>query len=79
MVNSGRYFFFATLILVSLLIFGFSIFVPMHSDDYFYFNLGLGLTEHLNHYMNWSGRILADYISSIILTLFREGANKSLI
>lgn len=70
MVNSGRYFFFATLILVSLLIFGVSIFVPMHSDDYFYFNLGLSLTEHLNHYMNWSGRILADYISSIILTLF---------
>ena len=70
MSDLGRLFFYVTLLSSLLLIIGIAILVPMHSDDYFYFNLGLGFSEHLNHYMNWSGRILADYISSILLIFF---------
>ncbi|WP_421235353.1 DUF6056 family protein [Aeromonas enteropelogenes] len=70
MSNFGRFVFYVALISSLLLVLRVSILVPMHSDDYFYFNLGLGVSEHLNHYMNWSGRILADYISSILLNLF---------
>jgi hypothetical protein len=66
----GRLVFYITLLSSLLLVIGVAILVPMHSDDYFYFNLGLGVSEHLNHYMNWSGRILADYISAILLNFF---------
>ncbi len=42
---------------------------PYHSDDYAYSQMGLSFKNHLNHYLSWSGRFVADYISSILLFL----------
>ena len=42
---------------------------PMQSDDYSYYNMGLGLEAHTKHYNGWSGRFIADYISSLLLHL----------
>ena len=40
---------------------------PIHSDDYRYYLLGISPASHYHHYMTWSGRIVADYASSLIL------------
>lgn len=42
---------------------------PMHSDDYLYAIKGLTLESHYNHYVKWSGRVVSDYISPILLLL----------
>ncbi len=42
-------------------------YTPIHSDDYRYYLLGVSPEAHFNHYMTWSGRIVADYVSSLIL------------
>lgn len=42
---------------------------PMHSDDFFYMLNGFGLTAHISHYMGWSGRFVADYLSPLILNV----------
>lgn len=47
-------------------------FIPFHSDDYLYFLQGLSLEEHLKHYLNWSGRFITDYISSLCLNLLSK-------
>lgn len=40
---------------------------PIHSDDYRYYLLGISPASHYQWYMTWSGRIVADYASSLIL------------
>ncbi|HCQ3667211.1 TPA: hypothetical protein OKD55_004040 [Escherichia coli] len=42
---------------------------PMHSDDYLYALKGLSISEHLKHYESWSGRIVADYASTAMLSI----------
>ncbi|EFH9068534.1 DUF6056 family protein [Escherichia fergusonii] len=42
---------------------------PMHSDDYGYLYKGLSISSHYDHYMNWSGRIVADYVSSGLMSI----------
>lgn len=42
---------------------------PMHSDDYGYLSKGLSISSHYDHYMKWSGRIVADYVSSGLLSI----------
>ncbi len=44
-------------------------FTPMHSDDFSYTQMGLSFSSHLNHYMGWSGRVLADYAASLMLRI----------
>lgn len=44
-------------------------FTPMHSDDYSYKILGHDWNKHLSHYMGWSGRLVADYISPTLLAI----------
>lgn len=42
-------------------------FTPIHSDDYRYALLGVSFDAHLNHYLTWSGRVVADYVSALLL------------
>ncbi|WP_028357576.1 DUF6056 family protein [Brackiella oedipodis] len=46
--------------------------MPMQSDDYAYANTGLGLQSHWQHYLIWSGRVVSDYISSLMLVLLNK-------
>lgn len=40
---------------------------PIQSDDYSYFLKGLSIKSSVHHYMTWSGRVVADTLSSAIL------------
>lgn len=42
---------------------------PMQSDDFSYSMMGLDLQAHIQHYNTWSGRLLADYISPLLLMM----------
>lgn len=44
--------------------------IPMNSDDYAYALRNLSLSSAIGHYMGWSGRLLSDFISTSLLTLF---------
>lgn len=57
-----------SIILIAFLaIFVLEWFTPIHSDDYRYALIGLSFDAHLHHYMTWSGRIVADYTSALLL------------
>lgn len=45
-----------------------SLWVPMQSDDYLYYLMGLSPSAHLEHYMGWSGRIVTNIISTTLLS-----------
>lgn len=42
---------------------------PMHSDDFPYTMIGIKPEPHIHHYMTWSGRVVADYASTIMLSI----------
>lgn len=42
-------------------------YTPIHSDDYRYALIGLSFDAHLHHYLTWSGRLVADYTSALLL------------
>lgn len=50
-----------------LLVYAAGIKVPMHSDDYSYLMIGTDFNTHLHHYLTWSGRVVADYVSGFLL------------
>lgn len=53
---------------IFLLVLAPSLYIPMHSDDYSYYLMGMSFDKHYAHYMSWSGRIVADLISPLLLT-----------
>lgn len=57
-----------TFILIFLFFFLIEFNTPMHSDDYSYGLMGFDLTKHFRHYVGWSGRVIADFVSPIILS-----------
>jgi len=42
---------------------------PMISDDFNYANKGIAWTSIKQHYLQWSGRLVSDTLSSAMLTL----------
>ena len=42
---------------------------PMQCDDFWYFDIGLKLQDHIHHYLHWSGRVIADYFSCALLQI----------
>lgn len=41
---------------------------PVHADDYNYFIMGNSVKNHLHHYLTWSGRLVSDYFSTLLLS-----------
>ena len=58
--------FFLAITLVFLLFFLIGMETPFHSDDFSYVQLS-SLHDHVNHYLRWSGRLVADFFSSTLL------------
>lgn len=54
---------------IFLCFFYISYLTPMQCDDFWYHHIGLNLDRHINHYLDWSGRIVADYFSSTLLRI----------
>ncbi|EYC52818.1 hypothetical protein AZ34_06365 [Hylemonella gracilis str. Niagara R] len=46
---------------------------PMHSDDYAYTHKGIGWAATWKHYTSWSGRLVADFLSSAVLSQRSHG------
>jgi len=55
---------------VYLLVYLCALLIPFHSDDYSYFQQGLSVQTRIDHYFNWSGRLITDFTSSYLLNLF---------
>jgi len=68
-VTIKRIMFVLALLFVFVAILVPSLHVPMQSDDFAYYSLGLSLDAQLVHYMGWSGRIVTNTISSYLLNL----------
>ena len=75
----SEYFKYFTIFLVFIAFFIAEYLTPFHSDDYSYGQMGLDFTRHYNHYMGWSGRLVADYASSLILLCHKHHAIVSVI
>lgn len=58
-----------TLTFIFLLVVIIANYNPMQSDDFGFYIKGLSFESHLALYMHWSGRVVADFISSAILWL----------
>lgn len=62
---------FALVVLAAfVLVYICALMVPFHSDDYSYFLQGLSVKNRIEHYFNWSGRLITDFTSSYLLNLF---------
>ncbi|MBD2781242.1 DUF6056 family protein [Xenorhabdus szentirmaii] len=56
-------------IFFTTIVFILNYFNPLQSDDYGYYLIGLDLNKHIHHYMTWSGRVIADFISPVLLSI----------
>ena len=56
-------------IIAFALVYAIAVYTPLHSDDFSYALLSLDIKSHVAHYMSWSGRFIADYISNIYCIL----------
>ena len=68
--DSNLLVFIINVVIIFFLIYCVAFQVPVHSDDYSYYLYGLSLRTHVNHYLNWSGRFIVDYVSSFLLNSF---------
>ena len=65
----NRYKTFFCFLFICLSSFAIEFITPYHSDDYFYSQMAFDFNKHLDHYLNWSGRLVADYLSAFMLSL----------
>ena len=70
---------FASIFIVFTLFFLIEFYTPLHSDDFFYGQMGISFDKHFNHYIEWSGRLVADYASSLILSLYNYPIIRTII
>jgi len=66
-MHRKAYAFFPLLLIAAIVLPIFAL-VPLHSDDFIYALKGVSPAEVINHYLTWSGRLLADTASSAILS-----------
>lgn len=57
------------LVVIYLLTFIITYFNPMQSDDFAFYFKGLSIQEHMSFYMTWSGRVVVDYLATLILAI----------
>lgn len=72
--NWHKIIFYITAFVIFLIVAFPAVHIPFHSDDYMYFRMGVGIEGKIAHYMNWSGRFITDYTSSLLLTLLPKWA-----
>lgn len=65
--NGGKWLTVAIVLPVFLLVLCITYFTPMHSDDYSYALRGVSLKSTIDQYKGWSGRLVADLLSSAVL------------
>lgn len=63
----NRHLYFLSLFAIYILILIPSLYTPFHSDDYSYFLKGVSIDKTISHYMDWSGRLITDFTSSLLL------------
>lgn len=68
-----------TVFLVFLSFFQITYLTPMQCDDFWYYKIGLSLNKHVNHYLHWSGRIIADYFSCMLLRIPSHAVSSAVI
>lgn len=68
--NNRWYLFYLSALIIFILVYSVALNIPFHSDDYHYFLQGLSIENRINHYLNWSGRLITDFTSSYLLNLF---------
>ncbi|EAV3219142.1 hypothetical protein SFD76_001601 [Salmonella enterica] len=66
---SNKYIYFSVCVIFFSVIYVLNYYTPLQSDDYGYAILGYNLEAHLHHYLTWSGRIVADFISPTLLLI----------
>jgi len=64
-----RFRIFFSLLIIFVFAYCVAVVTPFHSDDFWYGAMGLSWKVHYDHYMNWSGRVVADYISCLLLSI----------
>lgn len=64
--------------IIFLIVLAPSLYVPMQSDDYSYYLMGLSPSAHLEHYLGWSGRVVTNIISTALLSTMPHYAYESL-
>ncbi|HDD1006534.1 TPA: hypothetical protein O9839_001360, partial [Escherichia coli] len=64
-LNKYIYFFVCATFLA--VVYTLNYYTPLQSDDYGYAIIGFNFDAHLHHYLTWSGRIVADFISPTLL------------
>lgn len=55
-----------------------SLHVPLHADDFTYALIGTDVHKHVEHYMQWSGRLVANMVSTGILSIPNHKAMNAL-
>lgn len=76
MLEKNKNIIYVLAVLVSaVLAFVIHFFTPLHSDDFSYEMRGLFLVKQWEHYLGWSGRLVANFVSPLILLI----KNKALI
>ena len=56
-----------SILIIFILFFLIELYTPFHSDDFFYGQMEYSFDKHFHHYMTWSGRVVSDYASTILL------------